>query len=143
MRRSIFAVLALAVVTSIGTSAQVPTPKKWENVEWFWLLNFQFTGAEADSASTIFWEHFMPVMAEAWSGTTCLRVMTGDMGVTCFGPMEEGLEGMAWEVSPEDVRFMSLLMEREGEAAMDMFATFGRGTTGFTFNIALQHTGGM
>ena len=93
MRRLIPAVLVFFLFVSVRTSAQeMPTAQKWENVEWFWLLSFQFTGAEADSASTIFWEHFMPVMAEAWSGTTCLRIMTGDMGVTCFGPMEEGLE---------------------------------------------------
>ncbi|KPJ99254.1 MAG: hypothetical protein AMS20_15770 [Gemmatimonas sp. SG8_28] len=142
MRRIALAALVLILVVSVRTAAQM-TPQKWENVEWYWLLTWQFTGAEADSASTIFWQHLMPVMEEAWPGTTCLRIMTGDMGVTCFGPMEEGPEGMAWEVSPEDVRFMSLFMEREGEAAMDMFATFGNAATGFEFNIALKHTGGL
>ena len=143
MRRIVFVVLALALVLSVRTSAQMPTAQKWENVEWYMVMNWQFTGADADTAATIFWDHMMPAMAEAWPGTTCLRVMTGEMGVACFGPMEDGPEGMAWEVSPNDVRFLSLFFEREGEGAMELFKTFGSGATGFTMNIALKHTGGM
>jgi hypothetical protein len=143
MRRIVFAVVVLAIVLSVRTSAQLPTAKKWENVEWYIVMSWQFAGADADSAASIFWGHMMPVMAEAWPGTTCLRVMTGEMGVACFGPMEGGLEGMAWEVSPNDVHFLSMLFEREGEGAMELFKVFGSGATGFKFDIALKHEGGM
>jgi len=143
MRRIVFAVLALALVLSVRTSAQMPTAQKWENVEWYGVMNWQLTGADADSAMTIVFDHMMPVMAEVYPDWTCLRLMTGEWSITCFGPMEEGLEGMAWRVSPDDVRFMSLFIEREGEAAMGMFETFTNANAGFTFNIALKHTGGM
>lgn len=143
MRRIMFTVLALAFVLSVRTSAQMPTPQKWENVEWYIVMSWQFAGADADSAATIFWDHVLPAMAEAWPGTTCLRVMTGKMGVACYGPMEDGLEGMAWQVSPNDVRFLSLFFEREGEGAEELFKTFGSGATGFEFNIALKHGGDM
>jgi hypothetical protein len=142
MRRIVFLALVLALVASARTSAQIPTERKWENVEWYVVFSWQFTGADADSAATIFWDHIMPVMAEAWPGTICLRVMTGEMGVTCFGPMEGGPEGMAWEVSPGDIRFMSAFSEREGEAAMGLFETFGNAATGFKFNVALKHQSG-
>jgi len=144
MRRLIPVVLALVLVVSARASAQdLPTAQRWENVEWYWVMQWQFTGAEADSAATIFWDHLNPVFAEAFPEAMCLRVMTGEMGVTCFGPMEEGLEGMTWETSPSDIRFMSLFFEREGEAAMDMFTTLGKAMTGWTYNIALKHTGRM
>jgi hypothetical protein len=143
MRRFVFVVTVLSLVLSVRTAAQEPTPQKWENVEWYIVLNWHFAGADADSAATIFWDHMMPVMAEAWPGTICLRVMTGKMGVACYGPMEDGLLGMEWQVSPNDVRFLSMFFEREGEAAMDMFKTFGSGATGFEFNIALKHEDGM
>jgi len=143
MRRIVFAGFVLALVLSVRTTAQLPAARKWENVEWYMVLSWQFTGADADSASTIFWDHINPVLAESWPGTVCLRVLTGEMGVTCYGPLEDGLEGMAWEVSPGDVRFMSTFFEREGEAAMGLFETFGRAATGFTFDIALKHGGRM
>jgi hypothetical protein len=143
MRRIVFAVLALVLVLSVRASAQMPAAQKWENVEWYVMMNWQFTGADADSASAIFWDHIMPAMTEAWPETTCLRVMTGQMGVTCFGLMANGLEEMEWEVSPDDVRFFSLFFEREGEAGMGMFQTFMNAATGFTFNLALKHGAGM
>jgi hypothetical protein len=121
----------------------MPTAQKWENVEWYVVMGWQFTGADADSATTIFWDHIMPVIGEAWPGTTCLRVMTGEMGVTCFGPMANGVEALEWEVSPGDVRFLALFFQREGEAGMGLFEKFMNGTTGFTLNIALKHKGGM
>ncbi len=144
MRRLVFIIVALVLVVSVRTSAQeMPTAQKWENVEWYVIMSWQFTGAEADSAATIFWDHLNPVLAEVFPGMVCLRVITGEMGVTCFGPMEGGLEDMTWEVSPGDLRFMSLFLEREGEAAEDMFKTLGKAMTGMTYNIALKHTGGM
>jgi len=144
MRRLVLIIVALALVVSVRTSAQdLPTAQKWENVEWYVVMSWQFTGVEADSAATIFWDHLNPVMAEVFPGTICLRVMTGEMGVSCFGPMEGGLEEMTWEVSPSDISFISLFFEREGEAAEDMFMTLGRAMTGWTFNLALKHTGRM
>ncbi len=143
MRRIVFAVLALILVLSMRTTAQMPTAQRWENVEWYVVMNWQFTGADADSASSIFWDHMLPAMTDTWPETTCLRVMTGQMGVTCFGLMAEGLEELEWEVSPNDVRFFSLFFEREGEAGMGMFQTFMNAATGFTFDLALKHGGGM
>ena len=139
MRRIVFAVLALILVLSMRTTAQMPTAQRWENVEWYVVMNWQFTGADADSASSIFWDHMLPAMTDTWPETTCLRVMTGQMGVTCFGLMAEGLEELEWEVSPNDVRFFSLFFEREGEAGMGMFQTFMNAATGFTFDLALKH----
>lgn len=142
MRRPVLTALALALALSVRTSAQMPTAQKWEDVEWYVVFGWQFTGATADSASNIFWEDLYPVIAEVWPGTICLRLMTGDMGVICLGPMEGGLEGMAWKTSPGDIRFLALFTEREGEAGWEKFETFSNATTGMKFNIALKHTGG-
>jgi hypothetical protein len=121
----------------------MPTAQRWENVEWYVVMSWQFTGADADSATAVFWNHIQPAMAETWPETTCLRVMTGEMGVTCFGPMASGLEEMEWQVSPADARFFSLFFEREGEAGTGLFETFVNAATGFTLNLALKHNGSM
>ena len=143
MRRIVFAALVLMLTVSVHTSAQVPEPQKWENVEWYVVFSWQFQGETADSASNIWWDDLYPIMAEAWPGTMCLRVMTGEMGVLCYGPMEGGLEGMEWETSPGDIRFLSIFTEREGEEGWAKFGTFSNAATAMKFNIALKPTGGM
>jgi hypothetical protein len=143
MRRVIPIVLALVLVVSVRASAQMPTAQRWENVEWYFVMSWQFAGPDAEAATDIFWDHLMPAWSEASPETTCLRVITGQTGVACFGPMEEGLEGLAWQVSPSDVRLLTLLIEREGEAVAEMFQTLLSSVTGLTMNVALKHTGGM
>ncbi|MGD8726604.1 MAG: hypothetical protein PVH40_03110 [Gemmatimonadales bacterium] len=143
MRRIILAVIALVFVLAIDTSAQLPEPQKWENAEWYVVFGWQFQGATADSASNIWWDDLYPIAREAWPEMTCLRVLTGEMGVACFGPMEGGLEGMEWQTSPSDIRFLSMFMERHGEEGWAKFETFSDAATGMKFNIALKHTGGM
>jgi len=96
-----------------------------------------------DAAKTIFFDHMMPVMVEVWPEMTCLRLMTGEMGITCFAPMTDGLAEMEWEWSPEMERFFSLVAEREGEATLGMFETFFNAVSRFESDIALKHTGGM
>jgi hypothetical protein len=143
MRRIVFAVLVLTLVLSARTSAQLPTAQKWENVEWYSVVSWQLTGAEADEAMAIFFNQMMPVIAEVWPEMTCLRLMTGEQGITCFVPMKDGLAEMEWAVSPDLERFFSLLVEREGEATMELFETFFNAVSHSESQIALKHTGGM
>jgi hypothetical protein len=143
MRRIIPIILALVLVVSVRTSAQLPTAQKWENVEWYSVVSWQLTGANADSAMTIFFDHLAPLIAEVWPETTCLRLLTGEQRITCFGPMKDGLAEMEWAVSPELERLFSLFVEREGEAAAGMGETFGNAVSRFESHIALKHTGGM
>ena len=144
MRRIIPIVLALVLVASIHTSAQeMPTAQKWENVEWYSVMSWQLAGAQADSATTLFFERFLPVIMDVWPETTCLRLMTGEWSITCIGLMNDGVAGLEWEMAPEAVRMWTLLLEREGEAAAGMFETFGNATARFAMHYALKHTGGM
>lgn len=144
MRRLVPIVLAFVLVVPLRASAQeMPRAQKWENVEWYSVWSWQLAGADADSATTIFFDHALPIMMEIWPEMTCLRLITGEWSVTCFGPMTEGVAELEWQLSPEWARFMSAFSEREGEAAVGMFETFGRAVARFTSQIALKHTGGM
>jgi hypothetical protein len=121
----------------------MPTAQKWENVEWYSVMSWHVTGPNTEAVMTIFFDHLMPVSAEVWPEMTCLRLITGDERITCFGPMSGGLADLEWKVSPEFTRFLSLLVEREGEAGTEMLGTFYSGVADFTSHIALKHTGGM
>ena len=144
MRRLIPVILALVLVVSVRTSAQeMPTAQKWENVEWYTVFSWQLAGADAESAMTMFVDNALPVMKEVWPDMTCLRLMTGEWSIACFGPMSAGLAELEWETSPQFLRFMSLFAEREGEAATEMLETFGNAIVRSKVDIALKHTGGM
>ena len=143
MRRTVFAAVALAIVLAVRTSAQMPEAQKWENVEWYWVDNWQLTGPDADSAMTIFFDHALPVMTEVWPDMRCLRLLTGEWNITCSAPMTEGLGSLEWRRSPRMARFMALLFEREGEAVVGMGETFEKAVARHTSQLALKHTGGM
>jgi hypothetical protein len=143
MRRVIPIVLALVLMASVRTSAQVPTAQKWENVEWSTIMNWQFVGPQVDTALTIWFDVFMPAVRVGFPGARCFRHITGEAGVTCIFPMPEGPAGLEWETPQAFVDFFSTLAQREGEAVAGVFETFGNAIESYTSQIVLEHTGGM
>ncbi len=142
MRRVIPIVLALVLVVSVRTSAQLPTAQKWTDVEWYNVFSLQFTFADADTAMTILFDTLMPVAREV-SGNRCFRHVTGEWHVTCIGPMPEGPSYLEWEMPPDFADYIARFFEQEGEAAAGIAETFNNAVARQTFTIVLEHTGGM
>ncbi len=143
MRRIIPIVLALVLVVSVRTSAQLPTAKKWTDVEWYQVINWQFTVAEADAQMTILFDTAMPVLKESFPGIRCFRHVTGEWDVTCIFPMPEGPSYLEWELPPDFADYIAGLFERAGEEAAGMVETFINAVVRQTSTIVLEHTGGM
>ncbi len=143
MRRIILIVLALVLVVSVRTSAQLPTAQKWTDVEWYSLINWQFTAAAVDTAMTLFFGTGLPALKESFPGIRCFRHVTGEWHVTCIAPMPEGPSWLEWEMPPEFVDYITRIFEREGEAAMDIAETFNNAVARQTLTIVLEPTGGM
>jgi hypothetical protein len=55
MRRLILAVVVLALALSVPTSAQMPTAERWENVEWYSVMSWQFALADAEGPTAFEW----------------------------------------------------------------------------------------
>ncbi len=143
MRRLVFAVLALALVLSVRTSAQMPTPQKWENAEWYYVMSWQFAQADADSSMTLLFDYFGPAMKETWPDMKCFRHVMGEWHITCFGPAAEGPAGFEWQTSPDEIAFMTALVEHHGEGVMEVAEWYMRTITRFTSSFGLDPTGGM
>jgi len=143
MRRLLFAVLALALVLSVRTSAQMPTAQKWENAEWYYVMSWQFAQADADSSMTLLFDYFMPAIKDVWPDMKCFRHVMGEWHITCFGPMIEGPASLEWQTSPEEIAFMTALMERHGESMMEVVEWYFKTITRSTSSFGLDPTGGM
>ncbi len=144
MRRVIRIVLTLVFVVSVRTSAQeLPTAKKWTDVEWYNVVSWQFTVAEADAQMTILFDTAMPVLKEAFPGMRCFRHVTGEWHVTCLTPMPEGPAWLEWETPPEFADYIARFFEQEGEAAAGIAETFNNAVVRQNYTIVLEHTGGM
>ncbi len=143
MRRIIPIVLALVLVVSVRTSAQLPTAKKWTDVAWYNVISWDFTVAQEDTVMTILFDTAMPVLKESFPGIRCFRHVTCERHVTCIAPMPEGPSWLEWEMPPEFVDYITRIFEREGEAAMGIAETFNNAVARQTFTIVLEPTGGM
>ncbi len=143
MRRIIPIVLALVLVVSVRTSAQLPTAQKWTDVEWYNVISWQFTVAEADAQMTILFDTAMPVLKESFPGIRCFRHVTGEWDVTCIFPMPEGPAWLEWETPPELVDYITGVFELLGEEAVGIGERFTNALVRQTSTIVLEHTGGM
>ena len=144
MRRVIPIVLALVLIVSIRTSAQdLPTAQKWENVEWFNVISWQFTNTEVDTAMTILFDIYMPVLRETMPGSKCLRFVTGEWHVTCMAPLPEGPASLEWQIAPAFADFLAGVAENQGEAAMGIFEMWNAAIARESSDIAFVPSGGM
>ncbi len=144
MRRIIPIILALVLVVSVRTSAQeLPTAKKWTDVEWYIVQSWQFTVAEADAQMTILFDTAMPVFKESFPGMRCFRHVMGEWDVTCMFPIPEGPAWLEWETPPEFVDYITGIFELLGEETMEMGETFANAIVRQTSSIVLEPTGGM
>ncbi len=144
MRRIIPIILALVLVVSVRTSAQeLPTAKKWTDVEWYIVQSWQFTVAEADAQMTILFDTAMPVLKESFPGMRCFRHVMGEWDVTCMFPIPEGPAWLEWEMPPELVDYTTGIFELLGEETMEMGERFMNALVRQTSTIVLEPTGGM
>ncbi len=141
MRRVIPIVLALVLVVSVRTSAQLPTAQKWTDVEWYSVTTFYFSDAE--EGMNLFVEHFLPVVKEVWPDVTCLQLRTGEVKMTCYGPEPEGPATLEWRVNPQEADFYVRLAEHLGEAGWELGEALDNTISRITTDIAMRHTGGM
>ncbi len=147
MRRTVFAALALCLLLPLGVRAQeMPTARKWTNVEWYGVLTIKFRPAQREAAVAMWHDKFAPAAkaAGAWQGMVFLEHMTGGQwDVTLVVPMPEGPSEMEWEIDPNFEKFIAALAQQEGEAAVELGTRWEESIMATEFTIALLRKGEM
>jgi hypothetical protein len=117
MRRVLYST-ALVLLTSAAAAPlgaqEAPTPKKYENVSWFWMTNVKFKPGKLDDGLKIINEHFAPAgNAVGMTGVRMLHHTGGEWDLTLLFPVAEGPRSLEWAMSPDDVKWMTEMAKRE------------------------------
>jgi hypothetical protein len=109
---------ALVILTSVAVAPlaaqEAPAPKKFENVNWYWMANVKFKPGKLDDALKIINEHFAPAgNAVGMTGVRMLHHTGGEWDLTLLFPSAEGPRSLEWAMSPDDVKWMTEMARRE------------------------------
>ena len=123
MNAKLSLIAALALVLMVGSAAaQDMEPKKWDNLEWYQVVNVSFEQGKMDEALEMIENYFMKAAMKAGtSGPDMLLINhTGEWDLTVVWKMKGGIADMEWEMSPDDAKWMAAMAEIAGgpEAAM-------------------------
>lgn len=112
-------------------SAQEMTAKKYENLQWYVVTLIKFEDGKIDDAKKIIKEHFIPTdQASGQRGPVMgLDLLFSDWDHIVIFPMDEGIQGLDWEVSPREVEWMKAFnahtgSEEKGKEVMDEFQSY-------------------
>ncbi|HMB63669.1 MAG TPA: hypothetical protein VKN36_11390 [Eudoraea sp.] len=101
-----------------GILGQEMTAKKYENPQWYNIVHIDYLPGKFNEARTIIADYF--IKANEKSGTNgptmVLELNSGPYDIMAVWHMEEGIESMNWEMSPDNVKWRKALNEIAGTA---------------------------
>lgn len=119
MKTKQFLCAVLCTVFVLGTlTAQDMEPKKYDDPQWYNIVYVDYLPGKYDQAMKIIEEYFQPAAKQAGTNTPKMLVElnSGPYDVMVVWHMKDGLEGMNWEVSPDNIKWRSALNNISGGA---------------------------
>ena len=115
MRRTVFATVALALFLPLAAQAQEwpPQPTKYTNVAWYTIVNFDLAGPNAEAATDVFMDVFVPAFAASGNPIRAFEHSTGEWDITLIFPMESPSD-LEWDMAPEFVAALVAMAEAVG-----------------------------
>ncbi|TBW30226.1 hypothetical protein [Gramella sp. KN1008] len=115
--RSLKSLLALIFVVS-GMhlmNAQEMTAKKYDNPNWVQMVYIKFKPMKKDPAMGIIQEYFAQADKNAGiEAPTVYHFVTGDYDMLVVWEMEEGIETLNYEMTPNDAKWMNEMAKLAG-----------------------------
>ena len=114
--------LAIAILFSSQLlSAQEMKAKKMENPVWVKMAFVKFEPGKMDKAKKIIKDYFAKADKNAGiTGPTTYNMSTGSYDMVVIWEMEEGIETMNYEMSPNDVKWIGEMSKLAGSQEMAM-----------------------
>ncbi len=107
--------LFVCFVFTFQLSAQDGKAKKYDNPTWKRIVMVDYHSGKLDRALEIIDNHFKKAAAKAGTNSPMRLVMeTGEYDLLLIWDMKEGIEGMNWDVSPDNIKWWSALSKQEG-----------------------------
>lgn len=122
LSKTIKATLATALIAT-GAAFAAPSlmaqdelvAKKMENVDYYNMTMVRYHAGKSRRAFDMIKDHFMPAFKKAeLEGPWIMHFQTGRWDAVLFWDMKDGPAGMAWQMSPNGVKFQTAFREQEG-----------------------------
>ncbi len=115
LRKSCLLLFAASLlVPALTTVAQEPQPVKYEGT-WYQLIHVQFKTGMRDEALEHIAQNFAPAGVETGTGPKMVLLHhSGEYDMTLLWELKGGPADLAWERSPDDVKWAKSMAARHG-----------------------------
>jgi len=130
MFRKFVAIVAVVVATAalpVAAEEKMPQAKKFDSLEWFYMVHVQFEAGQAEKAMKIIKEHFAPAAeASGFKMPKIFQCHSGEWDMVFLFHLQDGISSLEWQISPLDAKWFAAFAEQEGgmEAAQKLYAAY-------------------
>lgn len=126
--RHLLAFTALLFCFNLSAQEEEMTPKKYENPQWYVIQYVNFKEGKSSDAKKIIKDHFLEADREAGNTGPVMELdlVFGEWDFVVIWHMEEGVEALNWEISPEGVKWIQAFRKQAGskERATEIMEEF-------------------
>lgn len=111
----IITVLFLFLIPS-SAPGQETGPKKYQNAEWFEIVQVKYKAGKKENAQAIIKDYFMATGREANipGPHLILDLVSGEWDMVFLWKLEEGIETLNYEISPTGAKFREAFLKKVG-----------------------------
>ncbi|THD65732.1 hypothetical protein E7Z59_14180 [Robertkochia marina] len=90
--------------------------EKYENPQWYWIVKIDFAPGKMNRAKEIIEDYFMKASEDAATPMPkmALDMTSGEYDMLVVWHMKDGIEGMNWKTSPDDVKWFQSMTKIAG-----------------------------
>ena len=117
MLNRILLIIVITTLTMFTSSAVSKEAKRFDkNIQWKEVVKINFKIGKRDDALKIINDHFKPasVKAKTPQPQLQLEMFTGDYDLLVVWHMEDGINDLTWELSPDNIAWRSAFDELAG-----------------------------
>lgn len=116
MKNSIILLVLLLFLYSPNAEGQETGAKKFENPEWFEIVQVKYKPGAKQKAKELIKEHFMATGMEAGipGPHLILDLVSGEWDMLYIWKLEEGIGTLDYEITPEGAKFREAFLKKVG-----------------------------
>jgi hypothetical protein len=115
---SLLATAAFVLICSFNLQAQeeVPKAKKYDNPEWKRVVYVDYHNGKMGTAMKIIKKYYSPAGEKAGTPAPSLMAImeTGEYDLMIVWDMQDGVESLNWDISPNNIKWAKALEEVAG-----------------------------
>ncbi|GAB2765490.1 hypothetical protein [Salinimicrobium soli] len=108
--------IVMGVFLTSQLTAQENEPKKYSNPEWYQVVHVDYKAGKEDAARKIINDYFKKASDKAGTSKPVMELAlnTGDYDYLYIWKLEEGLQSLDWEISPQGLKWQKAFEEMVG-----------------------------